>query len=454
MKIQSLKDNKGSALLPFITIVPFLILITGYFMSMTVSNFRLARADQLLSHAQMATDAGIDTALREINIDNEWLGTTEEVDVHNGDDVRTTYEITIESPNEDEKTIISTGRSYNPSTSTTPNSEITIRADLRPVRTGEFSVVSGVGGLFMSNSSKIIGGDVHINGSIMMENSAQIGLAINPLTIDVAHQNCPVPADGTYPQLCDAGENGQPISISNPAQIVGTVRANNQTNGGRMVNPGLASPTCMMPSAGGNCVESRVLPEHNRSAQVSAVSAEESGSWASCSSNNTTRTWPANIKINGNVTIGGSCRILLEGDAWITGQLTLRNSGTLAPADSYTLGSNPDMPTVMVDGQNGVVIRNQAQVGSNSAGTGIQLITYWSDAACSPDCSDVTGDDLYRSQNVRTISVDAEQYRCTKLHTLRKMESNRISEWREHRSCCRPNCPAYQCGDDYIRHFY
>lgn len=418
MKSLLSKDARGSAVLPFVIVVPFLILITTYYMNLTVSSFRLARGDQLQTHAQFATDAGVDISLREINLNGDWTGTSEmdesdvndEVELHNNGNIRTTYETTVESPDDDNKIIVSTGRSYFPASSEEPSSTITVRIGLRPVRAGEFSVVSGVGGLFMSNSSKIVGGAVLINGSIDMRNSAQIGLSTNPVTVDVAHQNCPVSPDSTYPQLCDSGENGEPVSIQHPAQIFGTVKANNQTDGSRMSSLGLVSPLCLLPSTEINCVDPLDLPNHNRSEQKTNVT-NPSGSNDSyhknCESNNTTRLWPARLKINGDVTIGRSCKIILEGDVWITGSLTVENSGQIVPSDSISLGGqntvDENMPTIMVDGASGVVVRNSAELASNTNEIGMKVVTYWSNASCSPDCGDVTGSDLYSSQNERTI---------------------------------------------------
>jgi hypothetical protein len=264
--------------------------------------------------------------------------------------------------------------------------------DLRPVRSGAYSIVSGVGGLVMSNSTKIVGGDVLINGDIKLTNSAQIGLTTNPVNVEVAHQNCPVPVDITYPRICNSGENGQPISIQNTAHIYGTVYANNQTSGTSMSNPGLVA------SSG---VDAQPLPPHDRDAQQAAIATTRSGSDASCTTNNGTQTWPANLKITGNVTISKSCKVTVQGDVWITGTLEMENSGQLIVSSSLGLTK----PNIMVDGQT-ISLRNTSSLVSNSSNTGFQLINYWSTASCSPDCSDVTGNDLYNSRNQATILLD------------------------------------------------
>jgi hypothetical protein len=223
-----------------------------------------------------------------------------------------------------------------------------------------------------------------------MANSAQIGLQTNPINLQVAHQNCPNPPDSTYPRLCGSGENGQPIAISNPAHIYGTVKANGQTSTSGMSNPGLTSSSGVSPQA---------LPPHDRAAQKAAVAQTMTVAAASCT-NNSTKSWPANVQITGNVTISHQCQVTISGDVWITGSLTMSNSGQIIVSDS--LGTS--RPDIMVDGQSSS-LGNSAQIVSNNQDTGAQLITYWSNASCSPDCSDVTGTNLANSRNTTTISL-------------------------------------------------
>jgi hypothetical protein len=143
------------------------------------------------------------------------------------------------------------------------------------------------------------------------------------------------------------------------------------------------------------------LPAHDRDAQVAAVASTQSASAASCSSG--TKTWPANLKINGNVDVSNSCRVTVEGDVWITGTLNVSNSAQIIVSNSL---SNP--PAIMIDGSGGLSISNNALLKSNSNVTpvGFRMITYWSTASCSPNCPNVTGMDLYNSRNSTTISIN------------------------------------------------
>ena len=387
------KAQKGSALIPFIIVLPMLILIAGYAMSLAVSSYRLAKRDQLHTHAQFATDAGIDYALQQINLDQNWAGTGAEVELLNDGSIKTTYQITVDNPDPDNKTVTAIGRTYRPVNAATPESSVKILVNLRPIRSGDFSIVTGVGGLYLSNSAKIVGGDVFVNGEVSLINSAQIGLSTSPVNLDVAHQTCPNPPDATYPQLCASGENGEPITIQNTAHIYGDVKANNQVSTAGMSMNGLLASSGVTPQS---------LPPHDRDAQKAAVAETQTDAWASCDSNTEVRTWPANLKITGNVTIEKKCQITITGDVWITGNLDVSNSAQLIVAD--TLGAT--RPNIMVDGQLGASFINSAALKSNVSNTGMQIITYYSRASCSPDCADVTGTDLYNTRNDVTISLD------------------------------------------------
>jgi len=384
-------NQEGMIILPIIVILPFLILMATYFLNLSVASFRLATQDQFHTHAQFSTDAAVDLAMEEINEDSGWTGTAGEVDLVNDGKVRTTYQATVADVDSDTKTITAIGRTYRPVGATTPESSVTIKVDLRAVTNGgTFSLVTGVGGLYMSNSAKIVGGEVFVNGEISLQNSAQIGLSTNPLNVQVAHMNCPEPANATYPRLCATGESGQPISIQNSARIYGDVKANNQTSGTGMSNPGLTASSGVTPGS---------LPTHDRAAQKAAITTTITGSAASCSGSQT-RTYAANTKITGNVTISNSCVVTVQGDVWITGTLTIQNSARMIVANS--LGST--RPNIMVDGVT-ATFQNSSILQSNSSGTGFQIINYWSTASCSPDCADVTGTNLYNSRDDTTITL-------------------------------------------------
>ncbi len=386
-------SQKGSVLLSLLFVMPFLALILISYLGLTTSNYRLARGDLLRTHAQMAADAGLDIAVSAINAaeDGDWTGTGGEVELHNAEDVRTTYEVTVVDGTDDEKEVTAIGRTYWPWSSAPGNatSTVNIKVNLRPVSSGNFSIVTGVGGLYMSNSAKILGGDVHVNGEVSLSNTSQIGLSTSPVNLSVAHQTCPVPPDDDYPQLCGSGD-GEPITINHQAHIYGDVRANNQVSTAGMTSPGLTA------SSG---VATLPLPTHDRDAQKAAISSTITSSAAGCSSG--TNTWNANTKITGNVVVSGSCQVTVMGDVWITGTLTVRNTAQLIVSD--TLGTT--RPNIMIDGSS-AQFQNSSLLRSNTDDTGFQILTYRSSPSCSPDCADVTGQELYDSRNLTTIELE------------------------------------------------
>lgn len=389
--MKSLADNqRGSILLVFLITLPFLVLIALYGMSVSLSSDQAARSDQLHTEAQLAADGGADYAVEQFSQNNSWTGTGGEVTLHNDGKIKTTYYASV-SGDDNAKTIAVVGKTYWPASATTARSQVSIYVDLRPVTSGNFSVISGAGGLVMSNNSKIVGGDVFINGEINLSNSAQIGLSTNPVNVNVADQICPNPADASYPRVCASGENGQPITINNSARIYGTVKATNQTSGASMSSPGLVT---------GSTVNPEGLPAYDRNAQKAAVANNMTATAASCSGNQNV-TWPANTKITGDVSVSGQCKVTVQGNVWITGKLSVSNSAQMIVANA--LGST--RPNIMVDGQNGATFSNNSQLVSNTTGTGFEIYTFYSKASCSPDCTAVTGTDLANSRSVTTINL-------------------------------------------------
>lgn len=383
--------NQGGFLLVSLLVVTFFIVAAALVTSqLALSNLRSSTVEYNRLNAQFAADAAIDQGIYQLNQNQDWLGNTEAI-LYEDSTSKTTYQTeVIDDSDPFVKYLSVTGRTYSPKDSPEPRVERKYEVKLRGVGGGSFSVVTGVGGLIMSNNSKIVGGNVFVNGEIRMSNSSQIGLTTSPVDVKAAHQNCPVSPNATYPRVCTPGENGQPITLNNSAKIYGEVQATNQTNGDAMFNPGLVAGN---PAPGS-------LPEHDRAAQVAAVTTEQTGNQAGCSSG--TKTWPANLKINGNVSISNTCRVTVEGNIWITGSLNISNSAQLIVSNALA-----SAPAVMIDGSNGLTLSNSSILRSNTQATpvGFRVVTYWSTASCSPGCSNVTGTDLYNSRNQATINI-------------------------------------------------
>lgn len=382
--------QEGQILVTLLIVVPSMILIVSAYLNLSASSYRSSRQDQFHTMAQLAADSGGDYAIGQINQNNNYTGTSETT-LHSDSQIRTTYTEVVTNNDSSSKTITSTGKTYWPANATAPAASVIIKVDLRAVQQAGNGITSGVGGLIMSNTAKIVAGNVFIGGTISLSNSAQIGLSTNAVNVNVADEACPMPADATYPRICNVGEAAEPITINNTAHIYGTVRANNQISGTAMTNPGLVA------SSG---VDSQTLPPYDRAGQKAAITTTITGAAASCSSG--TKTWAANTKITGDVTITIDCKVTVAGNVWITGSLTVSSTAQMIVADS--LGAT--RPNIMVDDDDGAVFKNSANLVSNASGTGFEIYTFWANASCSPDCTSLTGAELYNSQNAATITID------------------------------------------------
>ncbi len=380
--------------------VSFIATMLALVGSLSLSTYNLASRESYKVNAQLAADAGLDVGIEKFNLDNNWTGTGSEVTLLDTTRLRTTYHTSILAGTSDDRKIVSViARSYSPGSATTPKITRRYEVDINAVTfpNGPPSVISGVGGLILNNNAKITGGDVVVNGTITVGGLAQIGLSTTPVAnavnIRVAHTNCPTPVNATYPSVCGPGENGQPITINNNGVIYADVRATNQTNGTSMSNPGLVPNQTISPT---------ILPDYDRDGQKAAVTQTlpATDSIIACG-NNATKTWPANIKITGNIVLGNNCTITLSGNVWLTGNLIFGNQAIIKVADS--LGST--RPVMMIDGSAGIIINNNGVVQPNNIGTGAYFISYWSAGTCSPDCSNVTGTDLKASQDFVTVDL-------------------------------------------------
>jgi len=266
-----------------------------------------------------------------------------------------------------------------------------------------YAVHTGPGGLILGGSANITNSDVFVNGTITLNGAAKIGTHDQPLDVQVAHMACP-PGNNpgaSYPLVCSSGSGGEPISMAWSTNIYGTVCATNQTTTGP--NP---SGNILPGATGGGlvvgCIAEPVSPPtYDKSAHVTAVGTTVNGNDGSyvCGPWPFDRNWPANLRLNGNVNIGGSCDITINGDAYITGNLTIGGASTIRVSDDV----GTDRPVILVDGE--INVGGSAQMIANDEGTGIQFISFQANASCNPNCTSLSGNDLRNSQNVQTVRV-------------------------------------------------
>jgi Tfp pilus assembly protein PilX len=393
-------NQEGGFILPLLLITGIaIVLMIAAISSETLTNYRVAAHGNYAAHAQLAADAGLDDAISKINTVANWTGTGGDITLLNDSThkIKTTYSVVVNNGASDTlKTLVVTAKTFFPDTASTPKVTREYAVDIEAVTTGAgpSSVVTGVGGLILDGNAKVTGGDVVVDGTITANNGSQIGLSTNPVNVRVANQSCPIPANSTYPQVCGSG-NPQPISLNNNSLIYGNVQATNQTTGTNMLNPGLIAGSHFDP------VPLTVFDRTTFKNTINASGQTMTGAAASNCPNGGSVTWPANVKITGDVSIQNKCNININGNVWITGSVNIQNNANIAVQNS--VGSTT--PDIVVDGSSCFVIVNKGSITQNSSGTSLEVLTFWSAASCSPDCSSVTGTDLYTSQNTLTLDL-------------------------------------------------
>lgn len=382
-------NNSQGIILPALVLVMLALTFTALALAtFSINHLATTKRGVFETEGLLTAEAGAEQTLNQLNQNNNFSGYTSEQEFFNNSvEGRGTFTSTVANGSlQNEKIITATSKIYRPNQNT---AKITRKVRLTVVGTSTttYSVQTGPGGLIMSNSATIPNGNVYVNGFLQMSNSARIGSSTGPVQVWVAHNNCPASGGSSYPTQCTSG---QPITINNSAHIYGEVRATNQTNGNGMSSPGLIS---------GSSAAAVSLPDYDRNAQKNAVSSTLTSSAASCS-NNQTRNFAANTKITGNLTISNNCQVTVNGNLWITGNFNISNSAVIKVASGVTTP-----PVIMIDGSNGATFSNSSSVLANSAGTGFSFMTFYSTASCNPDCANVTGNDLFNSRNITTISI-------------------------------------------------
>lgn len=403
--INPIPRNQRGIVLINVLVVTIILTVVGLSMSDFVTKqYRRTANNVFATNATLTAEAGIEQTLNELNSDNTFTGFGDEQVFFEDDRGKGTFQTEVTNGAGSEKIIISTGRTYRPNSGLLVT-ERKVRVSLVGTTSSDPSVFAGVGGLILGGSANINNSEVFVNGTIKMSGSAKIGSESNPVTVNVAHLACPHGTNPgpTYPLQCSSGE---PITFGTTNRIFGTVCATNQTTT-------TAGPQQVIRTGDGGaglllgCTTApRQMIPYDRTEHLSRVATIGNASDLLYDCNTWTspdgfaRTWPADIRIIGDVYFGSSCDVTLTGDVHITGNVTLGGGARIRVADS--LGER--RPVIMVDGT--IDAGGGAQVIENSSGVSVHFITFRSTAACSPDCADVTGNDLYTSQSQQNISVN------------------------------------------------
>ena len=396
--IKKTKNSKqeGMILVALISLMTAFAVVGLALYSYVTSQYSRTRNNVFIANTIQAAEAGIEQTLYEINQNEAFAGyPTEQTFFDNATQGKGVF-TTVISPTADSnaKTITSTAKVYRLSNLIEPVSTRKIKVTIVGTNSEGYSVHTGPGGLILGGSANITNSDVYVNGKITMSGSARIGTSSQPLNVNVAHISCPTGANPgpTYPQVCTTG---QPITIGGSSRIYGNVCATGQTN-----------TTGIYAGSGGQglivgCVAPAVsTPTYDRAAHIAAVTttgAGNSSTYACSGSSN--KTWPANLKLTGNVSVGGSCKLRITGNVYITGNLDLGGSSITTIDDSV----GTTRPVIIVDGT--ITNGGSARIIANSSGAGAHFISFKSTAVCNPNCTEVTGTDLKNSQALLTVNI-------------------------------------------------
>lgn len=377
--------------------------------SYTTAQYRRTNDNVFNTNALQVAEAGIEQSLNQINQDENFAGYPTEQQFFNNDvQGRGVFSTAVTSTaGSNAKVVTSTGKVYRKSNPNKPASVKKVKVTIVGTNSEGYSVHTGPGGLLVRSGASITNSDIYVNGKIALTGGARIGTPSQPLNINVANYACPTGATPgpTFPALCTSG---QPITFENGNNIYGTICATGQTV---TKNPNQSNQNISGGSTGQglkpNCVAPPVAPPtYDRTAQINAVTTTGAGNspaYGYCNYPYKVHTWTDKLKLTGNVVITSDCEVIIKGNVYITGDFDLTGGAKIRIDDSV----GTKRPVIIVDGQ--VRINSPGGGGSiltNSSGTGAHIISFKSNAPCSPNCTSLTGNDLKKAQDYETVTVE------------------------------------------------
>ncbi len=404
--LKSTNVESGIILVGVLIVTAFFMVTSLALAEFGVSHYQSARKTLIATSAINAAEAGADAFMYGINAATDYQGTNNApvgatnsctgytpapvTFVNNSVQGKVTYESCVKNGTiSGEKIVYTTGKVYLPSTSSTAKVTRKLRLVINQALTPSFTVMSGPGGLNLSNNVRITAGPVYVGGKLTLAPNATIGSIGTPVPTYVADLACPSPATSAYPMACTSGNS---IAIGNNAHIYGDVHPlNNADNPSRLTNGGIIDhtvPSISLPSADHGTLTAGLPNSGGMAAQVCSGGAMHlSGHYTGSSS----------------TTLSGAnnCTIYLDANVWLDGNLALGNNTTLRPGNSVTSPVN-----LIIDGSTGFTSGNNSFVTANPTGVGFNMYTFWSaDASCRPNCSNITGTALSTSQQLTTINL-------------------------------------------------
>ncbi|MCA9309073.1 hypothetical protein KC973_01735 [Candidatus Saccharibacteria bacterium] len=402
-----IKSNQRGSFMAAVLLITIVITAIGVSLAeLVVSQYAHTKRSAFVANALLVAEAGIEQSLKELNSDEAFTGFSSAQTFFNSDQQgKGEYTTTVvDASSGSAKIVTSTGKVYRKSDLATPVSTRTIRVTIVGTESDGYSVHTGPGGLILTGSGNITNSDVFVNGTITLTGASKIGTYNNPVNVQVAHQSCPTGTNpgATYPSVCTSGN---PISMAYSTAIYGTVCATNQTDYGpnpsHNILPGVDGEGLQV-----GCEAPPVSqPTFDRNAHISSMTTAVSGNDKDydCSKWKNPvgfkRTWPANLRLNGDVRAASSCDLTITGDVYITGDLDIGGAAKITVDESV----GTDRPVVLVDGK--IDVGGSGQIIANSQGTGIHFISWDSNASCGSSCTSITGTELRQTQDFETIDV-------------------------------------------------
>lgn len=397
------RNQHGSLLITVLAMMIILTTIGLGVMSFVSSQYTLASKDTYNVNATSTAESGVEMSLYSLNQSVSFTGYSAEQQLFN-DPVqgRGTYtSVVAPVSGSNAKTITSVGKVYRYGTGGKLISTRKVKVTVVGTGSPGYAVHTGPGGLILSGSANITNADVYVNGFINLAGTAKIGTSSQPLKVNVANAQCPTGASpgSTYPTVCTSASGIQPITMAYSTGIFGTVCATGQTSTGpnNNIKPGSTGSGLVA-----GCTSPTVSPPtYDKAAQVAAVTTTAAGTnnTYTCQNWPFDRTWPAKLKLTGNVSIGGSCNIVIKGDTYITGNLDIGGASTITIDNSV----GTTRPVIIVDGT--ITLGGSARILGNSSGTGAQFISFKTSASCNPNCTSLSGNDLKTSQSLNTVDI-------------------------------------------------
>lgn len=395
------QKEEGLVLVMVMVMVSTLLLIGLALISQSTSQYLLTGTTVTNNNAMYTAEAGVEQSIQQLNASSDFNGyATPQTFFNTSAQGFGTYTTTITpaSGNTNAKVITSVGKIYKYSNHTKLLSSRTVQVTVVGTTAEGYSVMTGPGGLILSGSGNITNSSVFVGGTITLQGAAKIGTASKPLAVDVGNKACPAGANpgASYPSLCTSS---QPISMDWSTRIYGTVCATGQTSKGpnNNIQTGSGGQGLLV----GCTAPDITTPTYSRTNHINSMTTTGSGSDNTyvCNSWPFDRTWPANLKLTGNVTIDGSCNITIKGNVYITGTLTIGGAAHIKVDASV----GTTRPIIVADGK--ITVGGSAAITANSSGTGAEFISFASNAACGATCTNITGTALKTTTTYETINV-------------------------------------------------